>query len=118
MTDDSYDLTSVVDIHARPQNNMLVQLHGCLMAVAWVLSGSIGVLVARFYKGSWGTQTACGVKVWFSVSVFVKEIAFKSRFWSVSLSGSWPSQNGFCLECRPEVHIKVGGFCCHFVAAG
>ena len=73
VTDDSYDLTSVVDIHARPQSNLLVQLHGCLMAVAWVLSGSIGVLVARFYKGSWGTQTACGVKVWFSVSVFVKE---------------------------------------------
>ena len=70
VTADSYDLTSVVDIGAHAQRMALVQLHGCLMTVAWVLSGSIGVLVARFLKGSWPTQTACGVKVWFAVSSF------------------------------------------------
>ena len=71
VTADSYDLTSIVDIGAHALKHTLVQLHGCLMAVAWVLSGSIGVLVARFYKGSWPTRTSCGVKVWFAVSVCV-----------------------------------------------
>nr|KAG5704094.1 hypothetical protein BaRGS_017598 [Batillaria attramentaria] len=63
VTADSYDLTVVTDINAKLPSYPLVKLHGCLMTLAWVLSGSIGVLVARFYKVTWPNQTVCGVKI-------------------------------------------------------
>ncbi|KAK7493246.1 hypothetical protein BaRGS_00015583 [Batillaria attramentaria] len=76
VTADSYDLTVVTDINAKLPSYPLVKLHGCLMTLAWVLSGSIGVLVARFYKVTWPNQTVCGVKIWFAVHRCAMLVAF------------------------------------------
>ncbi|XP_070211750.1 putative ferric-chelate reductase 1 homolog [Littorina saxatilis] len=67
VTTESYDLTQIVDIGAKANSLTLVKLHGSVMTLAWILTASVGVLVARFYKVSWPAKTTCGLKVWFAV---------------------------------------------------
>ncbi|KAL8591594.1 hypothetical protein ACOMHN_030480 [Nucella lapillus] len=67
VTYDSYDVTDHVDIGGHAQSINLVKLHGGLMTVAWIMFASIGVLVARFYKPAWHTQTVCDVQLWFAI---------------------------------------------------
>ncbi|XP_025094880.1 putative ferric-chelate reductase 1 [Pomacea canaliculata] len=67
VTSDSYNLTLPVDIGAKSESQTLVKLHGCLMTLAWIMAGSVGLLMARFYKDAWKTKTLCGVKVWFAI---------------------------------------------------
>lgn len=89
MTSDSYDLTALEDIGAKFHTYPLVKLHGCLMTVAWILSGSIGVLVARFYKTTWATHRVCGVHLWFAVrkllfcgvAILILYIAYDWQCW-------------------------------------
>lgn len=40
---------------------------GALMLLAWMLTGSIGTIIASFYKPDWPNQTLLGQKVWFQV---------------------------------------------------
>ncbi|XP_076472946.1 putative ferric-chelate reductase 1 [Babylonia areolata] len=98
VTENHYDVTSHVDIGARAQSTVLVKLHGCLMTLAWILSASIGVLVARFFKHVWPTETACGVKVWFAIHRLCMVIAFVATvtgFVCIFLHvGTWSEING------------------------
>ncbi|XP_021366826.1 ferric-chelate reductase 1-like [Mizuhopecten yessoensis] len=49
------------------QAYILVQIHGSLMVVAWVLFSSIGIFVARYLKTMWPNSTVLGQKVWFQI---------------------------------------------------
>ncbi|XP_060069676.1 ferric-chelate reductase 1-like [Ylistrum balloti] len=46
---------------------VLVQVHGSLMVVAWVLFSSIGIFIARYLKPMWPNSTLLGQKVWFQI---------------------------------------------------
>ncbi|XP_069137762.1 ferric-chelate reductase 1-like isoform X2 [Argopecten irradians] len=46
---------------------ILVEIHGSLMVVAWVLFSSIGIFVARYLKPMWPNSTILGQKVWFQI---------------------------------------------------
>ncbi|XP_072296616.1 putative ferric-chelate reductase 1 [Eucyclogobius newberryi] len=45
----------------------LLKVHGALMLLAWMLTGSVGTFMASFYKNDWTSRTLCGQKVWFQV---------------------------------------------------
>ncbi|XP_022617451.1 putative ferric-chelate reductase 1 [Seriola dumerili] len=44
---------------------IIMKMHGALMLLAWMLTGSVGVFIASFYKCDWPNQTLLGQKVWF-----------------------------------------------------
>uniref|UniRef100_A0A3B4TFR5 Putative ferric-chelate reductase 1 n=1 Tax=Seriola dumerili TaxID=41447 RepID=A0A3B4TFR5_SERDU len=46
---------------------IIMKMHGALMLLAWMLTGSVGVFIASFYKCDWPNQTLLGQKVWFQV---------------------------------------------------
>ncbi|XP_070775640.1 putative ferric-chelate reductase 1 [Enoplosus armatus] len=46
---------------------IIMKMHGALMLLAWMLTGSVGTFVASFYKPDWPNQTVLGQKVWFQV---------------------------------------------------
>ncbi|CAG11649.1 unnamed protein product [Tetraodon nigroviridis] len=46
----------------------LLKIHGALMLLAWMLTGSVGTFIASFYKPDWPSKTLLGQKVWFQVS--------------------------------------------------
>ncbi|XP_059150535.1 uncharacterized protein LOC131937265 [Physella acuta] len=56
-----------VDISLEDTEYPLIQAHGCLMVIAWMLSASIGIGFARFLKPLWPDSMPCGVKVWFAI---------------------------------------------------
>ncbi|CAH1773710.1 unnamed protein product, partial [Owenia fusiformis] len=45
----------------------LMKVHGCLMTLAWVLTASVGIILARYYKPMWVKSRACGERVWFQI---------------------------------------------------
>ncbi|XP_071384389.1 putative ferric-chelate reductase 1 [Centroberyx affinis] len=46
---------------------IIMKLHGALMLLAWMLTGSVGTFIASYYKPDWPNQTLLGQKVWFQV---------------------------------------------------
>ncbi|KAM4728032.1 putative ferric-chelate reductase 1 [Anableps anableps] len=46
---------------------LIMKMHGALMLLAWMLTGSVGTFIASFYKQQWANQTLLGQKVWFQV---------------------------------------------------
>uniref|UniRef100_A0A8C3AD42 Ferric-chelate reductase 1a n=1 Tax=Cyclopterus lumpus TaxID=8103 RepID=A0A8C3AD42_CYCLU len=46
---------------------IIMKMHGALMLLAWMLTGSVGTVIASFYKPDWPNQTLLGQKVWFQV---------------------------------------------------
>lgn len=45
----------------------IVKVHGALMLLAWMLTGSLGTFVASFFKNEWANHTLLGQKIWFQV---------------------------------------------------
>ncbi|XP_046567081.1 putative ferric-chelate reductase 1 isoform X2 [Haliotis rubra] len=45
----------------------LVQVHGCLMSIAWLMFASIGLVIARYFKPMWPDKDIRGLKVWFQI---------------------------------------------------
>ncbi|XP_078028999.1 putative ferric-chelate reductase 1 isoform X1 [Epinephelus lanceolatus] len=45
----------------------IMKMHGALMLLAWMLTGSVGTFIASFYKPDWPNHTLLGQKVWFQV---------------------------------------------------
>ncbi|XP_028283839.1 putative ferric-chelate reductase 1 [Parambassis ranga] len=46
---------------------VIMKMHGVLMLLAWMLTGSIGTFIASFYKSDWPNQTLLGQKIWFQL---------------------------------------------------
>lgn len=38
----------------------------CVMVIAWVLCGSIGIILGQYYKAMWTNTKTCGQKAWFA----------------------------------------------------
>lgn len=45
----------------------LLKVHGTLMLLAWMLTGSLGTFIASFYKTEWAAHSLLGQKMWFQV---------------------------------------------------
>ncbi|XP_046558230.1 putative ferric-chelate reductase 1 [Haliotis rubra] len=63
----------VIDLQSNSVNGaitlefVLVKAHGSLMAVAWLLLSSVGMIIARYYKLMWPDKTVGGANIWFQV---------------------------------------------------
>uniref|UniRef100_A0A7N8Y3V0 Ferric chelate reductase 1 n=1 Tax=Mastacembelus armatus TaxID=205130 RepID=A0A7N8Y3V0_9TELE len=60
-------ITSPPEILTGSRAPTIMKLHGALMLLAWMLTGSVGTFIASFYKPDWPNQTLLGQKVWFQV---------------------------------------------------
>ncbi|KAJ8315683.1 hypothetical protein KUTeg_007833 [Tegillarca granosa] len=61
------DFQTTEDLGAGRIDYPLVKAHACFMILAWVLSSSIGIVIARYYKSEWPERTILGLKVWFQI---------------------------------------------------
>jgi len=48
--------------------NLFVQLHGAVMVIAWVMTSSLGIFVARYYKQTHTDFNPFNKAFWFVVS--------------------------------------------------
>lgn len=65
------------------------------MLLAWMVTGSVGIFIASFYKPDWPSKSLLGQKVWFQVSKRPEHrhcrntatFTFLSVFWAYRQSG-------------------------------
>jgi hypothetical protein len=50
----------------RSQRSWLIKVHAILAIIAWIFLGSIGILMARYYKPLWPNHVMYSFRVWFS----------------------------------------------------
>ncbi|XP_073705971.1 putative ferric-chelate reductase 1 isoform X2 [Garra rufa] len=77
---------------------LLMKYHGALMLIAWMLAGSVGKLMAVYFKSDWPEQTLFGQKIWFqvhhmlmSLTVLLTAVAFVFPF---VYRGKWSTRAG------------------------
>ncbi|XP_033253434.1 putative ferric-chelate reductase 1 homolog isoform X3 [Drosophila miranda] len=58
------NLAEVQDLSG--SSNILVQLHGAFMIVAWIGTTSLGISFARYFKQTWVGRQSCGKDQWFA----------------------------------------------------
>ncbi|KAL6488255.1 hypothetical protein MHYP_G00019960 [Metynnis hypsauchen] len=65
------DLSSVTVLGSGDRYPSIVKAHGCLMLIAWMTTGSIGMLIARYLKKAAKGTKFCGKDFWFGAHVFL-----------------------------------------------
>ncbi|XP_051267523.1 putative ferric-chelate reductase 1 isoform X2 [Dicentrarchus labrax] len=61
------NITGTPEVLRSSRGPIIMKIHGALMLLAWMLTGSVGTFIASFYKPDWPNQTLLGQKVWFQV---------------------------------------------------
>ncbi|XP_076441041.1 putative ferric-chelate reductase 1 [Babylonia areolata] len=62
------DLQSLDNVHGEEAPvALLVQLHGALMMIAWVMLTSIGIMTAKYGKPMFPKVNPCGANIWFQI---------------------------------------------------
>ncbi|XP_050401798.1 putative ferric-chelate reductase 1 [Patella vulgata] len=61
------DLYNTEKHSASPTTRSLVQAHGSLMTIAWVMAASIGLIIARYFKQVWPNSSFLGQNIWFQI---------------------------------------------------
>ncbi|KAK7881480.1 hypothetical protein WMY93_029889 [Mugilogobius chulae] len=62
------DITKPTDVQ-KAHKPHIIKAHGALMLIAWMCTGSLGMMVARFNKGLAKGHRVCGKDLWFVVHV-------------------------------------------------
>ncbi|KAL7887745.1 hypothetical protein AOLI_G00054660 [Acnodon oligacanthus] len=65
------DFSSVTILGSGERYPAIVKAHGCLMLIAWMTTGSIGMLIARYLKKAAKGTKFCGKDFWFGAHVFL-----------------------------------------------
>uniref|UniRef100_G3WM81 Ferric-chelate reductase 1 n=1 Tax=Sarcophilus harrisii TaxID=9305 RepID=G3WM81_SARHA len=71
ITSEKHDVTDHPKNIGGSRSPLLLKFHGALMFVAWMTTGSIGVLVARFFKPVWSKAFFFGEAAWFQIHRFL-----------------------------------------------
>ncbi|XP_044033181.1 putative ferric-chelate reductase 1 [Siniperca chuatsi] len=67
----------------------IIKAHGALMLIAWMTTGSLGMMVARYLKGVAKGQNMWGKDVWFLVHVAVMNVTVAATIIAFILSFSY-----------------------------
>ncbi|MCJ8729048.1 hypothetical protein PDJAM_G00011730 [Pangasius djambal] len=65
------DITNPQTLESQSQLPPIVKAHGCLMLIAWMTTGSMGMLIARFLKKAAPGRRFCGKDFWFVAHVLL-----------------------------------------------
>uniref|UniRef100_A0A671UBV9 Ferric-chelate reductase 1a n=1 Tax=Sparus aurata TaxID=8175 RepID=A0A671UBV9_SPAAU len=60
-------ITGPHEVLTGSRSPIIIKMHGALMLVAWMLTGSVGTFIASFYKSDWTNHSLLGQKIWFQV---------------------------------------------------
>ncbi|XP_073346816.1 putative ferric-chelate reductase 1 isoform X3 [Pagrus major] len=60
-------ITGPPEVLTGSRGPIIMKMHGALMLVAWMLTGSVGTFIASFYKPDWPNHSLLGQKIWFQV---------------------------------------------------
>lgn len=97
------------NIHVPSTSNRtwLVKIHAILGIIAWIFLGSIGILLARYYKPLWPNQIVYSFRVWFSfhrpIMMFVTLLTLLSFIFAL-IELDW----GWSVDGNELIHAILG----------
>jgi len=126
---------------AASPRSWLIKVHAILGIIAWILLGSIGILLARYYKPLWPNHAVYSFRVWFSfhrpLMVFVTLLTLLSLLFAlIEMEWKWSSGgNGLvhailgiivivcscinpilgALRPKPDSQLRCLYFWCHWL---
>ncbi|KAM9488282.1 putative ferric-chelate reductase 1 [Clarias gariepinus] len=65
------DIRNAEIVESESELAPIVKAHGCLMLIAWMTTGSMGMLIARFLKRVGAGKRLCGKDFWFLAHVLL-----------------------------------------------
>ncbi|XP_066547802.1 putative ferric-chelate reductase 1 isoform X2 [Amia ocellicauda] len=65
------DLSAIQAVGGNAGVSDMIKAHGALMLIAWMTTGSIGMIMARYFKKIAHGQAVCGKDIWFLAHVFL-----------------------------------------------
>ncbi|MEQ2285449.1 hypothetical protein AMECASPLE_031971, partial [Ameca splendens] len=80
---------SAPDVVQADEKVHIIQAHGALMLIAWMTTGPLGMMVARFQKGMANGVKLFGKDLWFVVHVSVMSITVAATFIAFILAFSF-----------------------------
>nr|XP_015210525.1 PREDICTED: ferric-chelate reductase 1 [Lepisosteus oculatus] len=97
------DLAAAQVANGSSEQPSIIKAHGALMLIAWMTTGSLGMIMARYFKRITTGKKMCGKDFWFLVHVFLMIltvaatiIAFVLAF---SSAGNWSGGAHPVLGC-------------------
>lgn len=83
-----------IHVPSTSNRSWLVKIHAILGIIAWIFLGSIGILLARYYKPLWPNHVMYSFRVWFSfhrpIMIFVTLLTLLSFLFAlIELEWEW-----------------------------
>jgi len=87
-----------IHVPSTSHRSWLVKVHAILGIVAWIFLGSIGILIARYYKPLWPNHVMYSFRVWFSfhrpMMIFVTLLTLLSFLFAlIELEWEWSASD-------------------------
>ena len=81
------------------------------MIIAWIITGSIGILTARHYKTQWLGSKWCGFDIWFAVCMYGDQIFSGGVERRGSLGGGGQISTSSRLPVSRKLAVIAGVIC-------
>lgn len=106
------DFATNIYVPSTSTRSWLVKVHAVLGIIAWIFLGSIGVLLARYYKPLWPNHTVNSFRVWFSfhrpIMAFVTLLTLISFLFAlIELDWTWSIDGNELLHAILGIIIIV-----------
>ncbi|XP_064188247.1 putative ferric-chelate reductase 1 [Anguilla rostrata] len=112
----SLDITSPQTVS--PSLPSIIKAHGALMLIAWMTTGSLGMLIARYMKSATRGTTCCNKDLWFLAHVFLMALSVAATIIAFilifSYAGDWAGGAHPVLGCLVMILAFVQPFAALF----
>lgn len=106
-SENQIEFAANIHVVSTSSRTWLIKLHAVLGVIAWIFLGSIGILLARYYKPLWPNQVIYNFRVWFTfhrpIMMFVTLLTLLSFFFAL-IELEW----GWSVDGNELVHAILG----------
>ncbi|XP_078074915.1 putative ferric-chelate reductase 1 isoform X2 [Mustelus asterias] len=71
ISEEKVDIRVIQSISGHRKKSILIKTHSALMLIAWMTTGSIGMIIAKFFKGIGGSKKIFGKNIWFQLHLYL-----------------------------------------------
>lgn len=101
------DFTAVAAVGAA--SDLIMRFHGFIMMAAWLGCAGTGMVIARYFKGTWKKRQVLGKDLWFQVHRSLMVLTVVLNLLAIILicayAGAWPYDTEFI---RDNPHPAIG----------
>ncbi|XP_041063461.1 putative ferric-chelate reductase 1 [Carcharodon carcharias] len=71
ISEEKVDVSVIQSASGNNGRSILTKVHGALMLIAWMTTGNIGMIIAKFFRSIGGSRKILGKDIWFQLHSFL-----------------------------------------------